>query len=65
MNPVELPVWAVESSALLIARSACGDEKALTIGERTLTEDAQQRLAERHSNQVSSMMETRQGLDGE
>ena len=65
MNPVELPVWAVESSALLVARSACGDEAALDIGERTLPDDAQQRLAERHSNQVSSMIEKRQGLDGE
>jgi hypothetical protein len=59
MTPVELPVWAVESSAILVARSACGDETALTLGQETLPEDAQQRFAERHSHQVSSMMETR------
>lgn len=58
MTPVELPVWAVESSAILVARNACGDETALTLGQETLPEDAQQRLAERHSHQVSSMMET-------
>lgn len=65
MAIVDLPVWAVESSAILIARSAYGDERVLSIGRETLPEDAQQRLTERHSHQVSSMLETRSDRNGE
>lgn len=63
MAPVDFPVWLVESQTILATRTICGDEKALDIGDEFLSEDALQRLAERHSQQVASMMEQRDRAD--
>lgn len=59
MSGADLPVWFVESQMILATRTVCGDEKALDLGGEYLTEDAMQRLAERHSRQISSMVESR------
>lgn len=61
MAPVDLPVWFVESQTILATRTLCGDEKTLDIGDEYLPDSTQQRLAERHTRQVSSMVEQRTG----
>ena len=58
-----IPLWGVESSTILLSRLVCGDETTLDLGDRFLTQDHQEALAERHSNQVASMMESRVGSD--
>lgn len=65
MSFFDLPLWAVESTTLLVARNACGDETTLDVGERVLGEDAQASVADRNPNQVSSMVETQVGPDGD
>ena len=65
MSFLALPLWAIESTALLVTRTACGDETTLDVGEKLLTEDAQEAVADRNPNQVASMLETRAGLDGD
>lgn len=58
-----LPLWGVECSTILLSRFACGDETTLDVADRYLTEDSQESIAERHSNQVSSMLESRMDVD--
>lgn len=58
-----LPLWGVESSTILLSRFACGDESTLELGDRYLTEDLQENIAERHPSQVASMLESR--MDGD
>ena len=65
MTFLDLPLWAIESTTLLVARNACGDETTLDVGERVLGEDAQAAVADRNPNQVASMLETQAGLDGD
>lgn len=65
MSFIDLPFWAIESTTLLVARNACGDETTLDVGERVLDEDAAESVADRNPNQVTSMVETRAGLDGD
>lgn len=60
MAPVDLPVWLLESQTILATRTICGDETTINIGDEYLPNSTQQRLAERHSRQVSSMIEQRQ-----
>lgn len=59
MAPVDLPVWFLESQTILATRTICGDERTLEFGDEYLPESTRRRLAERHSRQVSSMVEQR------
>lgn len=65
MSFLDLPLWAIESTTLLAARNACGDETALDVGERVLGETAKEAVADRNPNQVCSMLETQASLGGE
>lgn len=57
--PLALPLWPVECSTILLSRCVCGDEATVDLGDRFLSRDRQQAIAERHSSQVASMMETK------
>lgn len=59
MNVLAIPTQLVESTSILLSRSTLGDETTLDASEKFLSEDYRQKLAQRHSHQVSAMLETR------
>lgn len=65
MSFMDIPLWAIESTTLLIGRTTCGDETTLDVGERVLADETKEAVADRNPNQVTSMVATRAGLDGD
>jgi hypothetical protein len=61
--PLAISLWPLESTTILLSRFVYGAESTLERGDRYLTDDTQEAIAERHSHQVTSMLESRTDLD--
>lgn len=61
--PLAISLWPLESTTILLSRLVFGAESTLEGGDRYLTDETQEAMAERHPHQVTSMLESRTDLD--